>query len=219
MEGFLRELLSAVIQLLVVFLLVFFCWLGHKGISRFRKKDSEGLRAWIGLKMPSADLKTLGLVLAGVVAFSFALKFVMDVAGFGDEMDALLKLSSVNDLAKLDPSSAAIFAGLTYAFIKTAGSEELLFKGLLYKRFLSWFGYLPANLLQSFLFGVMHNGIIYLGIPEASLAVHANIFLNTFVVAYLGGWYMEKKDGGSLFFPWLVHGLANFSVFLSSFWV
>ena len=93
-------------------------------------------------------------------------------------------------------------------------------RGLLYKRFLGWFGYFPANLLQTIIFAGLHNVIIQLGAEDPPLAMHLIIFINLFVFSYVLGWYMEKKDGGSLFVPWLCHGLMNFkTVFIYMFFV
>ena len=91
-------------------------------------------------------------------------------------------------------------------------------RGLLYRRFIEWFGYLPANLLQSLLFALLHNLIVHLGIEDASLWMHGTVFIKLFVFSFVLGWYMEKRDGGSLLIPWLVHSVGNFGTVLY-YWI
>ena len=101
--------------------------------------------------------------------------------------------------------------------MRTAGSEELLIRGLLYKRLVSWWGYHLANVSQALLFTRAPKGIIQLAMPEAPVWLQADIFLRVFAASWLIGWLMERRDGGSLVMPWLCHSLAKLITFLSFF--
>jgi membrane protease YdiL (CAAX protease family) len=135
--------------------------------------------------------------------------------GVKETLGQLVKTGPVAALAEIEPTAAALLAGVSYAFIRTAGSEELLIRGLLYKRLIAWFGQRPANLIQALLFTLVHNGIIVLAMPDAPLWLHADIFLRIFVMSWVIGWYMERRDSGSLLMPWLCHSIANLVTFLS----
>ena len=139
--------------------------------------------------------------MGGLALFSLLMSALERFLGLSEHMVELTKTGPVAQLAQIEPSSAAIVAGLSYAFVRTGGSEELLFRGLIYKRLIQWFGDGPANLIQSLLFTLGHNGLVYLAMPDAPLWLHADIFLRIFVLSWVVGWYMERRDNGSIVMP------------------
>jgi len=56
--------------------------------------------------------------------------------------------------------SKGIIPALIYAFIQTALAEEIFCRGFLGKRISSKFGFIAGNIIQAFLFGLLH-GVMY----------------------------------------------------------
>jgi len=211
------ETFGAVMQVVVACILVALFYLGHRLISSIRAREATPFRSWIGFVKPTDSLKGRLALVVGLALFSVVMSALERVLGFSQTLAELTKTGPVAQLGQIEPASAAILAGLSYAFVRTAGSEELLIRGLLYKRLITWFGVGPANLIQALLFTLIHNGLIVLAMPDAPWWLHADIFLRIFVLSWVVGWYMERRDNGSLLMPWICHGIANFLTFLSFF--
>ena len=62
-----------------------------------------------------------------------------------------------------------------------------------------------------------HNGIIGLVASDASLLLHADVFLRIWIPSWVVGWFMVRRDGGSILMPWVCHGIANLLTFLVFF--
>ena len=214
----LTELSSGLLQLLSAIVIAAFFWLIHRAIRSIRKQSHESFRGWIGFVKPVDTLRGRLLLVGGLTLFSLLVSLIEHAFGMYGELRALVQTGPVADMARIEPSSAATIAGLSYAFLKTGGSEEVLFRGLLYKRLIQWFGMKVANITQSLLFTLVHNGIIYAAMPDAPLWLHVDIFVRVFVLSWVLGWYIERRDGGSLFMAWLCHGIINFLTFLSFLW-
>ena len=157
------------------------------------------------------------MLVGGLTLFSLFVSLIEHMLGLYGELRALVRTGPTTELANIEPASAAVLAGLSYAFLKTSGSEEILVRGLLYKRLIRWFGMRVANLAQSLFFTLVHNGIIYAAMPDAPLVLHVDIFVRVFVLSWVLGWYIERRDGGSIFMAWMCHGIINFLTFLSFF--
>lgn len=210
----LQLIVGSLAQFVVFFIVCWLCWLGHRLIARLRSRPHEPMRQWLGLVGPTARWRDAALLVLGILLFGELMRWGESLLGVGSVMDAIADSSPGAQCAALPTAAGAISAALAYAFIQTGGAEELFMRGLLYRRFISWFGYRAANLLQALLFALLHNLIVHLGIDDAPLWMHATVFVNLFVFSYAIGWYMEKRDGGSLFMPWMVHGIGNFKTFL-----
>jgi len=217
MAAALSEVIGAVLQVLVALVFAGVFWGGHRAIAALRKKPHQGFRVWVGLVGSVASWKHRGMVILGLLAFSLGMLGVEYGLGLHEILGEAMQTVPVAELAAIEPAPAALLAGLAYAGIKTAGSEELLVRGVLYRRLIGWFGYRPANLIQATLFTLLHNGIIHLVVPDAPLLVHVDIFVRLFVPSWVVGWFMERHDGGSLFIPWVCHMMANFITFLVFF--
>ncbi len=217
MEDALQEVIGASAQLFVTFVIVGLLWLGHRMIASLRSAERSPFRQWVGLVRPTDSLKPRLLLVGGLVLFNLAVSALEHLLGLSDLIAEIAKTGPVFDLAQIEPTSAAVLAGLAYAFLRTGGAEELVFRGALYKRLIQWFGVGPANHAQAFIFTIMHNGIIYMAMPEASLWVHVDFFIRIYVLSWIVGWYMERRDNGSLLMPWICHGVANFMTFLAFF--
>ena len=212
-----NEIFGASVQLLFVFVLVIFCWLGHRIICKIRKIEEQKLFHWAGIIKPTAPWKEVAKLIAILIAVHFSINGIEWILGLSGGLNELMETVPVAELAIIEPAPMALCAGIAYAFLRTGGAEELLFRGVFFTRLVHWFGFLPANILQGVIFALLHNAIIYLALPNAPLWIHVDLFVRITILSWLVGWYMIKRDRGSIFLPWICHGCANLFTFLSFF--
>ncbi len=189
----LNELVGALIQVLLFSLIPLIFWYvtAHKKESFFK---------WIGLKKPLCDsslkmaLLSIVVTLVYFIVVSRCIKFLPEgvtTAGSQFAGQGIFALPSV----------------FFYAFLRTALSEEILFRGFLLKRIQSRFGFMTGNCVQALLFGLMH------GIPFGLATNNALAFLLLTLIPGLFGWYQgwlnEKKCEGSIIPSWILHGCIN----------
>ena len=104
-------------------------------------------------------------------------------------------------------STESIIILLVMALLKTSFAEEILFRGFIAKRLMSWLGYQAGNIVQAFLFGLMHSALF--------ATMTSNIFFLIFITvfpslgAYVSVYLNEKVANGSIIPGWIAHGLAN----------
>jgi membrane protease YdiL (CAAX protease family) len=106
---------------------------------------------------------------------------------------------------------------LVYAFLGTALSEEIFFRGFLAKRLINKLGFRTGNLIQGILFGLIH--VVFMLLANISGTI---ILIIIGVFTGLIGWFMgyinEKMANGSILPGWIIHGFANtFSSIISLF--
>ncbi len=189
----LNELVGALIQVLLFSLIPLIFWYvtAHKKESFFK---------WVGLKKPLCDsslkmaLLSIVVTLVYFIVVSRCIKFLPEgvtTAGSQFAGQGILALPSV----------------FFYAFLRTALSEEILFRGFLLKRIQSRFGFMIGNCVQALLFGLMH------GIPFGLATNNALAFILLTLIPGLFGWYQgwlnEKKCEGSIIPSWILHGCIN----------
>lgn len=211
----LTEVLGSTLQLLITLGFVSFCWVGHRLNASRKGLLASRFRGWVGLVKPTDNLLGRLALVGGLALFSLGMSGLERLLGVNALLRELIATGPVVDVAQIKPMPAAIVAGLTYAFIRTGGAEELLFRGLIYKRLIAWLADGPANVGQSLLFTLIHNGLVQAALPDAPLWLHADIFVRVFVYSWVLGWYMERRDNGSLLMPWICHSTLNFLTFLS----
>lgn len=100
----------------------------------------------------------------------------------------------------------AIIPALIYSFLQTGLSEEMFFRGFLTKRLVHKFDFHLGNIIQAFLFGLLH-GVLFASLVEP-LGVIVIIFI-TVVAGYLLGWINENLSNGSILSSWFIHGFVN----------
>ena len=215
---FVSETVGSLLQFVVVLLLVGLFWLvGHRLLCVLRIKPHQGFLKWVGLQKPKSSIRDVVLVLVGVNLLVFV---VLQISGFFG-VEGLRTFSSDSPVAKLatiESVPLACIAALFYAFVRTGGAEELIFRGWFFKRLVNGFGFLPANIIQGAIFAGLHNLLFLAVSPNTTFGAHLEIFLVIGISSWVCGWYMIRKDDGSIFFPWLAHGTGNFLVFVSALW-
>lgn len=194
-----NHVLSAISQL-ALFTLIPFVWyaLCHKKCSGFFQ--------WIGLKRPlKFDRTLLGFIVFTIVAFI--------VVSIG----ILYSLKGVETATSKFAGMGIIGlpSALIYAFITTALSEKILFRGFLLKRLSNKFGFHIGNIVQSILFGLLHGAMFFSLINLIQVVL---IIAFTGLIAWCMGYANEKKADGSIMPSWIIHGMANlFSAIISMF--
>ena len=139
---FLQALFNGVFQVVLFSIIPFIWWL-----ITARKK--EKFFSWIGFKKPAIEnKKKWGLIFIATIILCWVLaQFAIYLRG---PMDAA-------ESQYTGMGTAAIPSILAYAFIQTALSEEILFRGFLLKRLSSKFGFNTANIIQAAIFGADAN--------------------------------------------------------------
>ncbi len=194
MSDFINELVGAILQVLVFVAVPFIWWL-----ITARKK--ENFFKWIGFKKISHKgnaVITVLLTIAVFLAYGFATTFL--TKAFSGDIT-----SAGSNFAGKGPSY--IPEALVYGFIRTGLSEEILFRGFFLKRFANRFGFIPGNIIQSIMFGLMHG--IPFGLASGKILVAVLLTLLPAAVGFYMGWVNEKKCGGSIVPSWLMHGITN----------
>ena len=188
-----NEMIGSVAQVMLFSFLPLTVWFITAG-------KRESFFSWIGLRKPVCRNMSLS-VLTAVAA-------------------TILYIGATNICIKMLPegvtAAGSQFAGeglkaipavFFYAFLRTALSEEILFRWFLLKRIKNKAGFIAGNSVQAFLFGLMH------GIPFGLLTKSVLTFMLLTLLPGLFGWYQgwlnEKQCDGSIVPSWLLHGCIN----------
>ncbi len=196
MTLFTSTLISGIIQVLIFSLIPFITWF-------IIYKNKIGYLQWIGLKKVSKKkLNDIHLYSAVTLSIFTVLSYY------------LLKLLKDLDLANsrfVGLGVNGIPSVLVYAFVVTALSEEIIFRGFILKRLSDRLGFKIGNIIQCILFGALHGAMFF---PITSAITSVLIIIVTSGIGYLMGYVNEEKADGSIIPSWILHGLANF---ISSF--
>ena len=92
-------------------------------------------------------------------------------------------------------------------------TEELFFRGLLLKSFEDKFSSSVANILQAFLFGLIHLAYFWLTLFDIALIITAVPLMTLGGIIY--GWITQKTN--SLFSSMIIHAIGNFILILFVF--
>ena len=189
----LNELIGAVVQVLLFALVPLIFW-----FVTARNKGS--FCTWIGLEKPECKEPWKAVLLTGIVALLYIGAMAMCVRILPEGITTAGSMFAGQGISAL-PSL------FFYAFLRTALSEELLFRGFILKRIQDIKGFSVGNTVQALLFGLMHG--IPFGIVTRSISA---LFLLTLIPGLFGwyeGWLNEKRCGGSIVPGWMVHGCLN----------
>jgi len=206
MNQFIDQLTSAIFQVILFGLVPFFWW------TASRKSNKSSLPDFLGLKKISTEdnprlvLSCLTALVGFIIVGYFSLKSVSDLSILANSKFTNISLWSTLSI-------------ILYAFVQTALSEEIFFRGFLAKRLVHKFGYRLGNLLQATLFGLTH--VLMLITQNANLWTLIFVGIMTGAIGYTLCYIDEKLAGGSIFPSWIIHGLTNvvstlFIIFLLS---
>ena len=163
-------------------------------------RGKESFFTWIGLKKPVCGnpIKIILLTLAAASAYIGVMTLCVKLLPEG-------VTTAGSQFA--GQGFAALPSVFFYSVLRTALSEEILFRGFFLKRIQNRFGFMTGNSVQALLFGLMH------GIPFGLVTKNAAaFFLLTLIPGLMGwyeGWLNEKRCGGSIVPGWLLHSCMN----------
>ncbi|MEG0353220.1 MAG: CPBP family intramembrane glutamic endopeptidase [Cellulosilyticaceae bacterium] len=161
-----------------------------------RKKES--FFSWIGLKKVHGDLKKISIcttifIMSCIISQLFLVPY-------------LIPKGVTVQSSYAGQGWTALVPVFFFAMIQTGLSEEIFFRGFLSKRLCNKWGFTVGNLIQGFLFGLLH-GVLFFVVTTPIKAII--IVLITGFSGWLLGYLTEKGSGGSIIPAWLVHGLGN----------
>lgn len=193
MSGFISLLFSAVLQLLLFSVIPLIWWLLTDRKTSFF--------TWIGLKKPVMKIKFAKLcliIIGSCVIYTLAMIAIMNT---------FLDSSKTANSQFSGQGIGALPGILVYAVIQTGLSEEIFFRGFLCKRLTNKFGFIPANIIQSLFFGLMHG--IPFGLVSGNVLVMILCTVLPGALGYVQGWMNEKCAGGSIVTSWILHSTMN----------
>ena len=188
-----KELIGSLVQLLVFSAVPLLVWF-------FTARKKESFFSWIGLTKPV--LKDPGKTI-----LISALATLLYIGATVLSLKLLPEGITTAGSQFAGQGASAILSVIFYALIRTALSEEILFRGFLLKRIQTKAGYRTGNMVQALLFGLLH------GIPFALVTKSVPVFVLLTLLpggfGYFEGWLNEKQCGCSIVPGWILHGLVN----------
>lgn len=188
---FLNLLLNAIVQVLLFSFVPFLWWL-----VTTRKKVS--FFDWLGLRLPK-NVNTRALW--GAIVLVTAICFVIGEVAVWVRGEVAAAESAFQGMGL-----GVLLSVLVYAFIQTALSEEILFRGFLLKRLMAKWGFAVANIVQALIFGALHLTMVW---GQVGFLAGAVIVIYPMIPAVLLSYLNEKKADGSILPSWMVHGTLN----------
>ena len=190
----LNELVGAIAQVLFLSLLPLAVW-----YVTARKKES--FFSWIGLKKPICKNKISTALTAIVMTILYIAAMTACVKLLPDGVTTVGSQFAGGGLGALP---AAFF----YSFVRTALSEEILFRGFVLRLIRNQAGFTAGNTVQALLFGLVHG--IPFGIITNSILAFVLLTMLPGLFGWYQGWLNEKQCEGSIVPSWLLHGSINF---------
>ncbi|MGY6661154.1 MAG: CPBP family intramembrane glutamic endopeptidase [Glycocaulis sp.] len=194
-----QELINAGVQIALAMLLVFLVWL------IFARKRS-GFLKFSGLH--GAPVQAMGLALIAALIFAPLTVAVFMLPGLEDAAAGPDTVTGRVQALGMTPETAVII--FIIAFLKTSGSEEIVFRGLIAKRLIAWLGFGAGNTVHALIFASIH---LLIFVAPGGPAFDPVLAVALTGVGFTGGWAMawinEKRAGGSIAPGWLMHGLSN----------
>ncbi len=190
MSTIITEFFSSIIQVLLFSLIPFIVWL-----VTARKKES--FFSWIGLKKVTSDKKE---------CLKFAIGAIIICVIFGIIVYRVILADDWNKSAFSGMGLIGLPGAILYAFVHTALSEEILFRGFIQKRLQKVFSFKIATIIQAIIFGFAH---IVLILDRITFVQGLALVLFPIIPGILFAYIDEKKADGSIIPSWLMHGTMN----------
>lgn len=212
MERFTEIFISSFTQLGVVLFLCLFVF----GILRLVRKNKTSFFDFTGLRKPATQIdKTFFLILIGMVLFSAASLIIQFYFSPTFKSFLLGETSPYGKILKDGFGPIQILSGLLYCFVQSGGAEEVLFRGLFARSLFRKFGFNVGNIIQAFLFWIMHLLIFKLVTGEWISWIQLYAFGISFGLGLILGFVNYRKGGVSIAPSWIIHGTTNFVTFLT----
>jgi CAAX protease family protein len=192
-------IVSTILQVVVFTLIPFFVYVvTHRRVG--------GFFAYLGLRRPERRTLIWATLLSTLFIWLTVGLFLL----LGLRETLIAPNTVAGKLRAQGLSAETLSVLLLTAFGTTALAEEILFRGFLAKRLISWLGFGWGNLLQALLFGLLHLSIYaFPGAPAFSLFHGVGIVLATGLGGWMFGALNERLGNGSIVPSWWAHGLGN----------
>lgn len=212
MARFSEILISSLIQLGIVLLLCLFVY----GILRATKKSNESFFDFLGLKKSSQQIdKTFLFMLIGVTLFSTTSAIFQFYFSPTFKTFLMSESSPYGKILKSGFGPVQIFSGIVYCFVQSGGAEEVLFRGLIARSLFRKFGFSLGNIIQAFLFWILHLLIFKMVTGDWISWIQLYAFIVSFGLGLMLGFVNSRKGGKSIAPSWIIHGITNFVTFLT----
>jgi len=190
----LQEILAAFLQVVMFAFIPFLAYL-------FTRRRGQFLQ-YIGVYRPQPGW--IGQALGGAVLFFLLTTGLLWVLGLQD----LLKDPATVSGQLREIEGAGLTAGLVLlkAWIATALSEEILFRGFLTTRLSEQVGLVWGNTIQAIIFGLIHGALMQAVADPLTVGL---VVVLTAGVAWYFGWMNQKWNQGSMIPSWVAHGVGN----------
>lgn len=194
-----QELINTAVQAAVVFLIAAVFYL-------FAGKTRGNFLRFIGVYPPISKAMLWALILSCVIVpATIALFFFEPLRSVATADNTI-----AGDIREHGWNAETLVLILILAFLKTSFTEEVLFRGILAKRFIAWIGFATGNTLHALIFGAIHLLIFVVpGGPEFSWGPALAVFGIPAVIGWLLVFLNEKAGNGSIVPGWFVHGIGN----------
>jgi len=214
MSALIGAAIGAVLQVAIALLLAGAGWGVARGIERFRDRDRTPFTRWLGLLPTGRPAWHLGVVVLAAAALGVGLTLAGHALIPGYDTIVAGPEAPYGKVARLGSAPVVIAGALLYAFIQTGLSEEILFRGVVARRLVSWLGFGMGNTAQALLFVGIHNAML-LSLTDASPWLHVHVFVMVGTLSWCAGWLMERWFNGSLVGAWMAHAGANLGTCLT----
>lgn len=165
----------------------------------YRGYNIVEMAKYIGMRTP--EPQQLAYVLAGNVAI------VLVLAGFLSVINALAGLpdsGAASELAQGEIGTALYLGIVAFMLVIVGPAEEIIFRGVIQTRLREQFSVVPAIVLSSLIFTVLHIQIYTVGGGALGAVIG---FTALFVPALIFGYLFERT--GNVLVPSLIHGIHN----------
>ncbi|MEO1040588.1 MAG: type II CAAX endopeptidase family protein [Pseudomonadota bacterium] len=197
--------IDTVFQLSIAILLSIFFWLLTRVVVAVQRKEPEGYLQWVGFTpIGAASLRLTLLVMS----------FLLVLSVFTSVLGPLRDISSapgtvIYQVQQLGIAPETFVIIFIIAVFKTGLSEEIVFRGIIAKRLINWFGFQVGNLVQALIFMAAHIPLLFLAGPTE---LHAGIVALLVTRMTLSGWllgWLCHRSGGSILPCWILHSSMN----------
>lgn len=194
MNQFINQLIASIFQVILFGVIPFLWWLISRKSAQCSLLDFLGLKKMTTENNSKLFLSCLASLIGFIIVGYFSLKSISDLSVLANSKFTNISIWSTLSI-------------ILYAFVQTALSEEVFFRGFLAKRLIHKFNYRSGNFIQAILFGLTH--ILMLTSQDLTLTILIFIGIMTGSIGYSLCYIDEKLAGGSIIPSWIIHGLTN----------
>lgn len=189
---------------------------GIHWILSLRKLGRPSFFQYIGIQSAKAQLDRKFLMIWIVLIVFAVLSTYIEFQYSANFRQMLMNQSSPYAKILKDGFNIQSFIlALIYCFIMASGSEEILFRGLIARRFFSSINFFKANIIQALIFWLMHLVIVGLITGNWISYIQLVACVTSFGMGLVLGYVNFRIGGKSILPSWILHGSANFFTFLT----